>query len=73
MPSSEFLLGLSVKRFCLNPAIEPRHPIGLLQQRLWSVETRLPENLIPDNTQKDGNQQTSSNAKGGGGELRFNK
>ena len=52
MPPSEFLLGLSVKRFCLNPAVEPRHLIGLLQQRLWSGETRLPENLIPDNTQK---------------------
>jgi len=59
---------LSVKRLCLNPAVEPRHLIGLLQQRLWSVETRMPENLIPDSTQKDGKQQTGSNAKGGGGD-----
>jgi hypothetical protein len=68
MPPSEFLLGLPVKRFCLNPAVEPRHLIGLLQQRLWSVKTRPPENLIPDSTQEDGKQQTGSNAKGGGGD-----
>ena len=58
MPLSEFLLGLSVERLCLNPAVEPRHIVGSLQQRLWSVKTRLPENLIPDNTQQDGQQQT---------------
>ena len=66
MPLSEFLLGLPVERLGLNPAIKPRHLVGLLQQRVWSVVARTPENLIPDNTQQNSQQQTETNAKGGG-------
>jgi hypothetical protein len=66
MPLSEFLLGLPVERFSLNPTVEPRHLVGSLQQRLWSVRVEPPEDLISGDTQQDGRQQTGSDAKGGG-------
>ena len=45
---------------------QPRHLVGSLQERVWSVRIQPPENLIPDNTQQDGQQQTGSNATSGG-------
>ena len=44
----------------------PRQIVGSLQQRLWTVRIQPPEDLIPDNTQQDGQKQTGSDAKGGG-------
>lgn len=48
----ELQLGLAIERFGLNPAIEPRQIVGLLQQRVWSLRASMPENLIPDDAQK---------------------
>jgi len=53
MPLSEFLLGLPVERLCLNPAVEPRHIVGSLQQRLWTMRIQLSDDLVADTTQQD--------------------
>ncbi len=47
-------------------AKEPQQAVGLLQQRLWTMRTQPSGNLIPDNTQQDGHEQTGCDAKGGG-------
>ena len=67
MPLEIFEFGSVVERFRLNPAIEPRQVIGLLQQRVWSLRTSAPENLIPDNAQKASQKQTGSDANSRGG------
>jgi hypothetical protein len=66
MPLNEFLFRFPIQRFRLNPAIEPRQIVGSLQQRLWTMRIQPSDDLIPDNTQQDGQQQTGSNAKAGG-------
>ena len=63
---AEFEFGLAVQRFGLNPGIEPREIVGSLQQRLWSLRTATPEDLIPDNAQQGSQKQTGSDANGGG-------
>jgi hypothetical protein len=52
MPLLEFDFSFSVERFRGDPTIEPRHLVGSLQQRLWTVSDPPPENLIPDNAQQ---------------------
>jgi hypothetical protein len=54
MPLLEFDFCFSVERFRGDPAIEPRHLVGSLQQRLWTMRIQPPDDLIPDNTQQDG-------------------
>ena len=66
MPLYEALFGLSIKEFCLNPAVEPRQVVGSHQQRLWTFKDPTPEDFIPDNAQQGGKKQTGSDAKGGG-------
>jgi hypothetical protein len=63
---AEFEFGLAVERFGLNPGIEPREIVGSLQQRLWSLRTATPVDLIPDNAQQGSQKQTGSDANGGG-------
>lgn len=62
----EFQFGLAVKRFGLNPAIEPGEIVGSLQQHLWTLRMQPSEHSIPDNTQQDGKEQTGSDAEAGG-------
>jgi hypothetical protein len=66
MPRFELKFRLSVKGFCRYPAIQPRHLIGSLKERLWRGRIPPAEDLASDNTQQDGQQQTGSRAKGGG-------
>jgi hypothetical protein len=66
MPLFEFDFSFSVERFRGDPAIEPRHLVGSLQQHLWTVSDPPPEDLIPDNAQQGSQQQTGSDAKVGG-------
>jgi hypothetical protein len=56
---------LSVKRLRPYPAIQPRHLVGSLKERLWRGRIPPPEDLASDDTQQDGQQQTGSDAKGG--------
>src|SRR5580698_10675439 len=62
----ELGFSLSVKRLRSYPAIEPRHLVGSLKERLWRGRIPPSEDLASDNTQQDGQQQTGSRAKGGG-------
>ena len=66
MPLREFEFGSLVERFRSDPTVEPRQIVGSLQQRLWTMRIQPSDDLIPDNTQQDGQQQTGSDAKGGG-------
>ena len=62
---------LSVKRFCPYPAIQPRHLVGSLKERLWRGRIPPAEDLASDNTQQDGQQQTGSDAEEGGNSIRI--
>ncbi|MFZ0271196.1 MAG: hypothetical protein WAL34_05040 [Acidobacteriaceae bacterium] len=62
----EFEFGLAVQRFGLNPGIEPREIVGSLQQRLWSLRTATPDDLIPDNAQQGSQKQAGTDANSGG-------
>src|ERR1039457_1296826 len=62
----ELNFSLSVERFRPYPAIQPRHLVGSLKERLWRGRIPPAEGLASDNTQQDGQQQTGGDAKGGG-------
>ena len=49
---------LSIKGFCRYPAIQPRHLVGSLEERLWRDRIPPTEDVAADNTQQDGQQQT---------------
>src|SRR5579862_1533103 len=66
MPFHELQFSLVIERLSVDPAVEPRHLVGSLQQRLRTVRNPPPEDLIPDNAQQGGEEQTGSDAKGGG-------
>ncbi len=57
---------LVVKGRCLYPAIQPRHLIGSLKERLWRGRIPPAEDVASDKTQQDDQQQTGSHAGGGG-------
>jgi hypothetical protein len=65
MPLSELKFRLPVKRFRLNPTIEPRHLVGSRKERLGRDRIPPAEDLASDHTQQDDQQQTGSDAKGG--------
>src|SRR6185312_4721591 len=52
-------------RFCCYPAVQPRHIVGSLKERLWRGRIPPAEDVASDNAQQDGQQQTGSNAEFG--------
>src|SRR5437588_520371 len=69
MPLRELNFCLSVERFCRYPAIQPRHLVGSLKERLWRGGIPPVEDLASDNTQQDGQEQTGSDAEGEGNSV----
>ena len=65
MPLRELKFGLPVKGFRPYPAIQPRHLVGSLNERLWRARILPPEDLASNHTQQDDQQQTGGNAKAG--------
>jgi hypothetical protein len=60
---------LSIKGFCRYPAIQPRHLVGSLEERLWRGRIPPAEDVASDNTQQNGQQQTGSDAERGGNSV----
>jgi hypothetical protein len=56
-----------VKRCGCDPAIEPRHLVGSLQERLWRIWIPAADKTISNPAQGGGNEQTYSDANGRGG------
>ena len=66
MPLHELDFGAPIEGRGSNPVVEPRHSVGSLQQRLWSVGMGPPEDLIAGEAQQGSQQQTGSDANGRG-------
>src|SRR6185437_1695184 len=64
----ELNFGFMIEGCGCNPAIQPRHLIGLLQERLWRIRVSAAENVVSHRAQRGGNEHTGgdANSRGGG-------